>query len=147
MPPNDQQGQAGHGEDARGTRRRSSSSTSSTFYPSILPPPPSSSLSTFLHPPPLAARLFPHPEDSQLTSSNKLVSLTTGLAFTLASARGALAAVLTHGGGRRVAFRQGFTTTFPIYFTAFLLGAFADHAFNRKGGDGAQRRTYEYDLP
>lgn len=146
MPPDNEQGQAGHGEDTQGIKRRSSSSTSSTSsgYPSIIPP---SSSSTFLHPPPLAARLFPHPDDSQLTSSNKLVSLTTGLAFTLASARGALAAVLTHGGGRRLAFRQGFATTFPIYFTAFLLGAFVDHAFNRKGGDGVRRRTYEYDLP
>ncbi len=95
---------------------------------------------------PFAARLFPHPDDGLLTSSIKLGNVATGLSLGLASARGGLAAILAPH-ARRTAFLHGFAATFPIYFPAFLLGAFADHALRKGQGEERQRRTYEYDLP
>lgn len=48
-------------------------------------------------------------------------------------------------GGKRSAFRRGFTITFPIYLPAFLLGAAADHAWRRRRG--GKQRSFEHDLP
>lgn len=117
--------------------------TSTRGYPNVLATP----YTGLLHPRPLAARLFPHADDSLLTSSVKLGNLATGLAFGLATARGGLAAVLAPH-ARRTAFMHGFAATFPIYLPAFLLGAFADHALRRGPGEGGRHgRTSEYDLP
>ncbi|EWM22583.1 hypothetical protein Naga_100155g6 [Nannochloropsis gaditana] len=103
--------------------------------------------SSLLHPSPWAANVFPHSDDSLVTSSVKLGNLATGLAFTLAVARGGLSAILSPH-ARRAAFVYGFAATFPLYLPAFLMGAFADHAMRKAPGKGVRRtRSYEYDLP
>lgn len=119
-----------------------SSLGSTRGYPNVVATPHTG----LLYPRPFAARLFPHPDDSLLTSSIKLGNVVTGLSLGLASARGGLAALLAPN-ARRTAFIHGFAATFPIYFPTFLLGAFADHALRKGQGEERQRRTYEYDLP
>jgi hypothetical protein len=132
-----------HDHSSNNTNTPASFDLSTHGYPNVLTTP----YTGLLHPRPLAAHFFPHPDNSLLTSSIKLGNLATGLAVGLATARGGLAAVLAPH-ARRTAFMHGFAATFPIYLPAFLLGAFTDHALRKRPGEGGrQGRTYEYDLP